>query len=145
MIISCVQNLIFLSLYFLAGGPHQSGQWDKHLHHSARVSGTAKLGCSVKFVFNLNCENKIIQVSKEDFTDWVFVAPDRHTLKAWIKTLSLPQSKLLAAVPPTLERWGTHVWMAWCSCCPTVMVSLSMRYSRCSYLILHANMFQYIQ
>lgn len=117
----------FSFFIFLAWGPHQSGQWDEHLHHSQRVSGIA------------NCKNKIIQVSKEDFSDWVFVALDRPTLKAWIKTLSLPQSKLLAAVLPTLERWGTHVWTAWCSCCPTAMVSLSVQYSRCSCLILHTN------
>lgn len=31
--------LIFFPLYFSAGGPHQSGQRDKHLHHPQRISG----------------------------------------------------------------------------------------------------------
>lgn len=48
----------------------------------------------------------------------------RPTLKAWIKTLLLPPSKPLAAALPTSERWGTHAWTAWCSCCPTETVSL---------------------
>lgn len=78
--------------------------------------------------------------SKEGFTSssplyvllrWVSCCffSGRHTLKAWIKTLSLPQSKPLAAVLPTSERWGTRVWTAWCSCCPTEMVSLSVLFT----------------
>lgn len=55
--------------------------------------------------------------------------PGRPTLKVWIRILWLQQSKPSAAALPTSVKWGTPVWTAWCSCCPTVTVR---RFTCCS-------------